>query len=264
MKTQIIKLSVLAFVVIMTTNCSKEFQPENPLAKNGTVEMRDFSSLATKGGNDKNSKISHKEYGKHSRMAFAKLHKKLVKAYYKNHSKFKTRLKAEVIDSIGLDIPPEELILELTEEITQNYIADMYIPSYRYLISNFTLDSLDYLSNNETIVYAMCGMSLTNFDQAGYQIDGFIDYANFENASMVRDTTSLSHQIGICLSESLGVGILLSIKDLDIAKMSISEAMVFIRKTFIRSAGFYITGASMAYQFGVCMGWLYDIFDRNK
>ncbi len=263
MKKQIIKLSVLVFVVLMTSNCSKEFQPKNYLSKDETVEMREFSSTTIKGGNEKKSKISHKEYGEHSRMAFAKLHKKLVKAYWKNHSKFKTSLKGEVIDSIGLDIPPEALILELTEEIAQDYVTDMYIPSYRYLISNFTLDSLDDLSNDETIAYAMYGMSLTNLDQAGYQIDEFIDFANFEYVSPAGDPTSLSSEIGICLSQALGAGIVMSIKDLDIAKMSIGEAMVFVRKTFIRSAGFYITGVSMAYQFGVCMGWLYDIFDRD-
>lgn len=262
MKRTIITLSVFFLAAFVFTNCSREDEQDH-LRQNAKAALAGQASLLTKGESSKDPKTAEKEYDEKSRSSFAKLHKKLVKAYYKNHSKGSGSFKAEIADSLGLGIPVEELALEMTEELAKEYIQEMYLPSYSYLSSNFELDFIDDLNDRETILLAIHASSLKGFDEAGYQVEGVI-FDGGDSFIEPADSAAKIPQLAFCLNKALGTGLLLAIKNLDFSKMTAAEILVAVRKTLVKSTGFYITAAVMAYEFGVCMGWLYDIFPDDK
>jgi len=263
MKRTFITLSVFFLATFVFTNCSREDQ-QDYLRQNAKTPANSQSGLLTKGDNGKDPKTIEKEYNEKSRSSFAKLHKKLVKAYYKNQSGGKGSFKAEVADSLGLGIPVEALALEMTEEMAMEYIGEMYIPSYSYLSSNFELDFIDELNDRETILLAIHGASLKRFDEAGYQVDGYYTDDTPWSLAVNADTTSTVYRLGVCLNKALGTAAILAIKNINFNELTTAESLVLVRKAMLRSVGFYITAAVMAYEFGVCMGWLYDIFGHDK
>ena len=244
---------LLVFLGLSLTNCTKNDSSLEGTSVKSFNQNSNLVNSITKGGRES---ITKEKYNEYSRDAFAKLHVNLVKAYYKNHGAGDRR-KAALPDTIGNGIPPAALVEELTPEISQTYVNAMLTPSLNYLTTQTTVDSLDYLTDYQVIMLGTYAASVTELAEQGYQVEGYNQPPSYIPPM---DSTALSYRIGVCLNQALGVGLVLSIKDIDIAKMTIPQALKYIRTTFVKTVGSYITGIGMVYEFGVCMGWLYDVF----